>query len=580
MRKTWCGFRQSAIIETSLYLGIALLIDQISFSGNRFWTISPHPFWPIVLLISAQYGTSEGLFAALAATIVLLTGKLPQQTLSQDLYEYIFDISKNPLLWFTAAVLWGELRGRHANETRAIREELEATKDHALQVDAAYKQVAQLKEKLELKVAGQLKTAVRIYEAARGIDKLEPAHVMSGVSQLVRLVMNPEKFSLFLLKNGRLEVATKEAWSAEDPYSLEFSAQSTIYQEIIGRRRCLCCVNRDEEIMLGSEGMLAAPLVNSETGEVLGMMKIEKLGFADLNLSSVQTFKVLCDWIGTAYANALSYKDALAEKIFDQSTCLFSYGFFERQTAFLSNIAERVGFDISMIVLRLDNPHDLTDEQRSILPGMVGKVVQKCLRKTDLAFEHRQSASEHYIVLPNTSLEDSQTVCHKLLRKLSSLMPSELRHAQFSMTVQALYRHDRQPTVQSVAIPAAHGLFPASSFEWHSNYLTVLARRIGFDISVISIRPDSTQDWKSVTKAVGTVAGLYLREIDLAFEKSDPDGVFTILLPHTTRRQADIVSGLLDARINDELEKNNVDVSVTVGIEKLNVEGLEPVLHV
>ena len=76
------------------------------------------------------------------------------------------------------------------------------------------------------------------------------------------------------------------------------------------------------------------------------------------------------------------------------------------------------------------------------------------------------------------------------------------------------------------------------------------------------------------------MAGLYLREIDLAFEKSEPDGVFTILLPHTTRRQADIVSGLLVARINDELEKNNVDVSVTVGIEKLNVEGLEPVLHV
>src|SRR5207249_9791346 len=97
------------------------------------------------------------------------------------------------------------------------------------------------------------------------------------------------------------------AWSAEDSYSLELSAQSTVYQEIIGRRSGLCCGNRDEEIMLGSEGMLAAPLVNSETGEVLGMMKIETLGFADLNLSSVQTFKVLCDCIVTAYENHLSY---------------------------------------------------------------------------------------------------------------------------------------------------------------------------------------------------------------------------------------------------------------------------------
>ncbi len=576
----WFGLRKSAIVETVLYLGVALLIDQIFFADNRFWTISPHPFWPIVLLITSQYGTSEALFAALAATTVLWSGKLPQQTLSQDLYEYIFYISKNPLLCFTAAVVLGELRGRHANEIIAIREELQATKDHAFQVDAAYKQVAEVKEKLELKVAGQLKTAVRIYEGARAIDKLEPAQVMSGVSQLVRLVMNPEKFSVFLLKNGRLEVATKEAWSAEDPYSLEFSAQSTLYQEIIGRRRGLCCVNRDEEIILGLEGMLAAPLVNSETGDVLGMMKIEKLGFADLNLSSVQTFKVLCEWIGTAYANALSYKDALAERIFDQSTCLFSYGFFERQTAFLSSIAERVGFDVSMIVVRLDNPHDLTDEQRSVLPGMVGKVVHKHLRKTDLAFEHRQSASEHYIVLPNTSLEDSQIVCDKLLRQLSSLMPPELRHAQLSASVQALYRRDRQSTAQSPAITTSNLLLPASFFEWHCNYLTALARRIGFDISVISIRPHGTHDRDSVTKAVEMAAGVYLRDIDLAFEPAEPNGAFRILIPKTTRKQADIIASLVATRINDELEKSDVDTSVAPEIEELNVEGLEPVLHV
>src|SRR5207249_2624592 len=118
----------------------------------------------------------------------------------------------------------------------------------------------------ELRVAGQLKTAIRIYEAARGIDKLEPAQVMSGVSELVRVVMNPEKFSLFLLKNDRLELAAKDAWSAEDSYSSQFNSRSKIYQEIIGFRRCLCCVNRDEQITLGSEGMLAGPLVNSGTG--------------------------------------------------------------------------------------------------------------------------------------------------------------------------------------------------------------------------------------------------------------------------------------------------------------------------
>src|SRR5205085_11378047 len=133
--------------------------------------------------------------------------------------------------------------------------------------NAAYRQMAEVKEKLEVRVAGQLKTAIRMYEAARGIDKLEPAQVISGVLRLVRGVMNPEKFSLFLLRKGRLELAVEEGWTGENRYASRFTAQSTLYQEVIGRQRCLCCVNRDEELILGGEGMLAAPLVHAENGE-------------------------------------------------------------------------------------------------------------------------------------------------------------------------------------------------------------------------------------------------------------------------------------------------------------------------
>jgi len=438
--KTIYGLRKSAIAETLLYLGGALLLDQLVFKGDRFWTVSPHPFWPIVLLVSAQYGTSEGLFSALAATIALLAGKLPEQTLSQDLYDYIFYVSKNPLMWSTAAVVWGELRARHANEARGVREELEAAKNQALTVTAAYKQLAETNEKLELRVAGQLKTAIRMYEAARGIDKLEPGQVMSGVSRLVRVVMNPEKFSLFVLKNDRLELATNESWSADDPYASEFSARSMLYQEVIGRQRWLCCANREEEIVLGTEGMLAGPLVNSETGEILGMLKIESLGFLELNLSSVQTFKVLCEWIAIAYGNALRFKDALSEKIFDENTALFSHGFFERQTTFLANLAKRVGFDVSLVILRIDNAEDLTDGELRLLKGLVGRVVQRSLRRIDLAFDYRQQTAEHYIVLPDTSLENSQIVCDKLIEQLQALLPPELGRAKFSTTVQAIHR--------------------------------------------------------------------------------------------------------------------------------------------
>lgn len=437
------GLRKSALIEIVAYLGTALLLDTLFWEGSHYWNVSPHPFWPIVLLISVQYGTSEGLAAAVAASLALLSGKLPPQSLSQDLYDYIFFICKNPLLWVTSAVVLGGLRRRHAIETHALREELLSTRHVAEEVGTAYKQMATLKEKLEERVAGQLKTAIRMYEAARGMDRLEPAQVLNGVLHLVRVVMNPEKFSLFLLKNGRLELAVEEAWDTTDSYATAFSSQSALYQAVIGGQRCLCCVKRDEDRTLSGEGMLAAPLVHPETGEIVGMLKIEKLGFLDLNLSSVQTFKVLTEWIATAYSNALRYESALSNQIFDESTSLFSYSFFDRQTAFLSGLAQRVGFDVSMVVLRLDNVEDLTEEQRVLLPNVLGSVVRTSLRRTDLAFDYRQARAEHFIVLPNTSLHDSQIVCDKLLNQLHDSLPSELRHVQFSTRVQAIYRHDR-----------------------------------------------------------------------------------------------------------------------------------------
>ncbi|HYR84025.1 MAG TPA: GAF domain-containing protein [Terriglobia bacterium] len=435
----WFGVRRSAIIETGLYLGTALLIDYLFFDGLRFSSVSPHPFWPIVLLTTAQYGTTEGLFAALAATIVLLAGNLPERNMSQDIYDYMFHINRTPLMWFAAAVIWGELRNRHRGETAELRAELHTMKQRSSDLSAAYKRMAELKEKLEVHVAGQLKTAVRMYEAARGIDKLEPADVISGVSNFVRVVMNPEKFSVFLLKNDGLELAATQGWEREDRYAWNLGSHSVLFREVIGRQRFLCGVSRDEDALLSHEGVLAGPLISSD-GEVLGMLKIEKLGFLELNLSSVQTFKVLCEWIATAYANALRYKSACSDKVFDESTSLFTHGFFERQVSFLSQLAERVGFDVSLVVLRLDNPAELTDFQRGSIPALIGEAVKASLRKTDMAFDYRQAGSECFIILPNTTLEDAQMVAQKLLTRIGTSLPHDTAGARFSANIQAIHR--------------------------------------------------------------------------------------------------------------------------------------------
>src|SRR5579883_1800733 len=172
LRASVLGIRCSALLEIALLLVATLLVDRIFFDGTRFRSLAIHPFWIPILLVSAQYGTNAGLAAALSSSVALLAGNLPPQGIFQDRFAWLFAISRTPLLWFTASVVLGELRSRHLRESEKMRVDLaEAARRENVLIEA-YKRLETAKEALETRVAGQLRTALALYEAAKGIEKL------------------------------------------------------------------------------------------------------------------------------------------------------------------------------------------------------------------------------------------------------------------------------------------------------------------------------------------------------------------------------------------------------------------------
>ena len=451
-RSTLLGIRYSALVEMALFLGVTLAVDRIFLDGSRFRSMAQHPFWILVLLIAVQYGTNAGLLAALASSVALLAGNVPAQAIFQDRFAWVFDILRLPLLWFLAAVILGELRSRQIREKERLGLELAETSRREHVVAAAYKRLEAVKEALETRVAGQLRTAVGLYEAARAIEKLDPTEVLSGVSHLIRSVMNPEKFSLYLLQNGALVLAVEEGWTSADSFPRIYGPNAGIFQETIGRQRLLSVANPDDERVLLGVGTIAAPLIAPDTGNVVGMLKIEKLGFLDLNFSNVQTFKVLCQWIGAAYENAIRYQTARSEAVVNSETELFAYGFLSRQLSLLTLLARRIGFDLTMLVVRLENPDDLTAAQQTCVPIAFSRTVSKVLRQSDLAFDYQKTGMEFALVLPATPVADARIVVEKLQASLETELASEAPQARFSIGVQAL--HDMRPPAEP-PVPAS-----------------------------------------------------------------------------------------------------------------------------
>lgn len=304
------GIRRTAVIETAIYLGALLALDYFLFDGTRFRDVVPHPFWPIVILIAAQYGTSEGLMAATAATAALFVGNVPEQTIAQDAYDYLADLVRQPTMWLVTATVLGELRMRHVRERNDLRREVAAGLERQRELEAAHAHVSGLKDHLETRVATQLRSAMTMYHAARSLEKTDTSLVLLGVMEVVRSVMNPEKFSLYLLREDVLEVSIAEGWMPQDQYIRVFRAESRLFQHVVAGQQVLCVANEQDEETLLKQGVLAGPLMDNETGDVLGMLKIEEMGLFEMHFTNVQTFRVLCDWIADSYLVARRFEDA------------------------------------------------------------------------------------------------------------------------------------------------------------------------------------------------------------------------------------------------------------------------------
>jgi len=437
--RTIAGIRLSAILEIALFFGGALLVDHFFFDGSRFRSASQHPFWIPVLLVSAQYGTNAGLLAAIAASAALLSGKLPPETILQDRFAWWFEIAKLPLMWFIAALILGELRTRQIHERAVLREQLAETSRREQVVASAYQRLSAVREALETRLASQMKTAVGLYQSVRAIEKLDPSEVLMGVAGLVRSVVNPEQFSTYLVRNGRLELVSAEGRSGHGGLRRHYGPETDLFIEIVGKQRVLSVANPGDTSVLEGAGVAAVPIVVRDGERVVGMLKIEKLGFLDLTFSSLQMLRALGQWIGSAYDNALRYQAEREKSVVNIETELLSYGFFSRQLSFLSALAARLRFHVTMVIVRLDNAGELLPDQRAAVPRAFGRAVSQALRKTDLAFDYQRTGTEFAIILPASRVGYPEVVIRKLRKSLAAELTDDAPGARFSFAVHVVH---------------------------------------------------------------------------------------------------------------------------------------------
>ena len=188
------GLRLAALLEILVFLAIALLIDKYYGEGNRFLSLTPHPFTILIVLISVQYGTLEGLFATALSILCLYFNNIPEQAIGQSLFEYQYQLVKMPLLWFISAFVLGELRMRFEFENKRLSQELNDTKMRETVIANEFNLLKESKENLEAYLVGETNTVIKTYEAIQGIESLSTAQIMLKLVEIIDSAIRAKKF--------------------------------------------------------------------------------------------------------------------------------------------------------------------------------------------------------------------------------------------------------------------------------------------------------------------------------------------------------------------------------------------------
>lgn len=408
---TWAPF-----VEIGLFVAAVLVADLLFGAGDRFRHVEPHPFWAIVLLMAVHYGSKEALFATAASSVALLLGNMPPQSLDQNVHDYSVQVLSRPLLWMLTSLVLGELRMLHRLQQNEALEQLRNSARQVTLLSRAHNDLTTAKERLETRLAGQLRTATGLFEAARTLETLDPGKVIAGAIDLVGTALQAKSFCLYLLEGDALLLAATKGSNPDRELVERYTGASPLFQEVVGGQRVVSVATPTGEAILSGDGLMAGPLIDPMSGTLVGMLKIEEMAFLDFNVSTLQTFKTMCEWIGAAYANALTHQ---ASQIQDSATRLYGMKYLDRQTEYVTELALRFGFDLTLLLFRVEMD-GLSEDQRRELPAALGEVARKVLRRTDLVFSHEPPGSQFAVLLPGAPPENVGAVSKKLREALTA----------------------------------------------------------------------------------------------------------------------------------------------------------------
>ena len=263
-----------AFAELAALIGAIYLADLL-MPGVDVANLEPSPYWIPVLLLSLQYGTVGGLMAAGAATLVYALGGLPEQAIEENHFTYLLRVWAMPILWIGVALVLGQFRLRQIEIKQRIKDRLAETTAESEGLGRYARMLEDRCRDLERRITtGSNANSAAVLDALQTF--LDPSATLTDALQAsVREAFPDAAVTAYLLTPWGLEPTVAAGDPALRRGDDVIKTESPLYAAIAGERRPVSVAQRGDEAILKGEGLAAVPVLQQETGRVIGMLKLE-----------------------------------------------------------------------------------------------------------------------------------------------------------------------------------------------------------------------------------------------------------------------------------------------------------------
>ena len=330
------------------------------------------------------------------------------------MYEYLVQVIYRPILWTLAAVVIGEMTARLKKANAELLLENRFVKQREQQITKSYKNLKEIKEGMETRMVGQLRSSIDSFNAMRNVNKLNPVALLRGISEVVRTVTAPEQFSVYIFSPNGFELIDAHGWEDEHSYPRGFGPETALFVEMSGAQRIVCAINPKDADLLDTDGIMCGPLIDPINGMVFGMIKIERLDFMALNATNVETFKLMLDWAGATFSQARQFQKAYGNMLHSTKSGVLSSAFYKYYTSYLRRVRDLHQMPFFQLVVKVN---DLTYDDASDRIRFGRRLVsftKEHLPNDMLLFAKKSNHTEFALIPMGANKEQMQGVANML----------------------------------------------------------------------------------------------------------------------------------------------------------------------